>query len=195
MEEEIWKDVVGYEGYYQVSNQGRIRSSEKRDKHKPHSGKVLKTVKTKRYDVITLCINGAEKQHLVHRLVAEAFLPNPENKPCVDHIDTDIRNNKVDNLRWVTNRENSNNNLTRKHISDGKKGKHRPKYVMKEDRKKNIALAKSRPIKCCDLQGNEVARFYLVKEAALFANVSTFAIYHNLQGKTKTAGGFCWSLI
>lgn len=61
--------------------------------------------------------------HHVHRMVAELFVPNPENKPCVDHIDTDRNNNKADNLRWVTQKENCNNVLTKQHISESHKGK------------------------------------------------------------------------
>lgn len=72
----------------------------------------------------------------IHRIIAELFIPNPENKPCVDHIDTNKFNNRVDNLRWVTHKENSNNPLTRRHIGDGNKGK---KYTVEARNKISIA--------------------------------------------------------
>ena len=192
---EEWKDVVGYEGFYQVSCIGRVRSMDKKIGNKTYKGRMLKVINTKRYNVVCLCSNGVQKQKLVHTLVAEAFIPNPENKPYVDHIDTNMTNNRVDNLRWVTPKENSNNPLTLKHQSLSQKGLVKKHWPCSEQAKKNIALAKSRPVKCCDLKGNEVAQFDLLKDAAKFAEISIFAIYHNLQGQTKTAGGYRWSLV
>ena len=103
---EVWKQIEGYDNYM-VSNQGRVKSL------KNGKEKVLKCCKYKdEYLSINLCKNGKQKIHKIHRLVAEAFIPNPDNKPCIDHINTDKNDNRVDNLRWVTHKENSNNPLT-----------------------------------------------------------------------------------
>lgn len=105
---EEWKDIEGYEGLYQVSNLGRVRSLwfEKE--------RILKLYKNvKGYYCISLCKNGIHQNRSVHRLVAEAFIPNTDNKPSIDHINTIKNDNRVENLRWVTNKENSNNPLTK----------------------------------------------------------------------------------
>lgn len=117
--EEEWRDVPNYEGLYQVSNLGRVKSFAR----KYCIERILKTINSsKGYLIVNLCKNKKHKQFLVHRLVAEAFIPNPENKPCIDHIDTNKENNKITNLRWVTNKEN-NNNLTLKKYSRASKDK------------------------------------------------------------------------
>lgn len=99
--EEIWKDVVGYEGLYKVSNFGNVYSvrSDKQLKHGKNRGGYL---------FVVLCTNGKPKQLKVHRLVSIAFLPNPDNKPQVNHIDENKTNNNVCNLEWSTAEENSN---------------------------------------------------------------------------------------
>lgn len=97
---EIWKDVPGYIGLYKVSNYGRVKSVKKQ--------LVLKTCGSgNRYKTVALC-NGMRNTFRVHRLVAAAFIPNPENKPYVDHIDGVKYHNFADNLRWCTQKENMN---------------------------------------------------------------------------------------
>lgn len=105
MIKEIWKDIKGYEGLYQVSNLGRVRIQRI----------LLPWVTSKRAYVSLSDFKGHKQKYLVHRLVADAFIPNPEGKPFVDHIDTNSLNNVATNLRWVTQKENCNNPLTLEH--------------------------------------------------------------------------------
>lgn len=184
--EEIWKPVIGYEKLYEVSNFGNVRII-----YGKNCGKLFKLQK-QHYYTVCLTRKGIEKTVCVHRLVANAFIPNPHNKPCIDHIDTNPFNNKVSNLRWVTHKENQNNPLTRLHISNGNIGKHREKYIMSEDRKKNISLAKSKPVICLSKKEEFIKEFKTIKDAALFANVSVFAIYHSIDGQSKSSGGYKW---
>ena len=108
---EIWKDIKGYEGLYQVSNLGNVRSMDRitRDGRKI-KGKNIKphTNGNSRYLRAALCNNGKIKYENIHRLVAKAFIPNPENKPEVNHKDENPSNNFIDNLEWMTSKENSN---------------------------------------------------------------------------------------
>lgn len=99
--DEEWRWIHGYEGIYQVSNKGRVKSFQ--------HGRVfiLKQNFMNGYFHVMLYKNGIPKSVSVHRLVAQAFIPNPENKPQVDHIDTDKTNNCVENLRWATCAENT----------------------------------------------------------------------------------------
>ena len=110
---------------YEVSNMGRIREN----------GVIVqpKTFST-----------GYQRlgKELLHRIVAQLFIPNPDNKPEVDHINTDITDNRVVNLRWVTSSENTQNKLTLKHISEAQVGKHsEPKGPMKQSTKKKLSKA------------------------------------------------------
>lgn len=100
---------------------------------------------TKGYLEYVLCCEGERKYILVHRLVAEAFIPNPDNKPCIDHINAIKTDNRVQNLRWVTHQENMNNPITYKMVN----------------------AAKNKPIIGFDENGNEVCRFNSVSEAVL----------------------------
>ena len=117
MSEEIWKDIEGYEGLYQVSNMGRVRSldhtilSRNRfgESHFTYRGRILKLgYNLSGYKRAVLAVRNSHKHVQVHRLVAEAFIPNPENKETVNHIDGNKENNCVNNLEWTTIRENIN---------------------------------------------------------------------------------------
>lgn len=134
MKKEYWKPVVGYEGLYMVSNCGRIKSLDTYRKGKNGSirfckGKILKPGTTKNgYLLVGLYKNGKVKFHLVHRLVAEAFLPNPDNLPEVNHKDEDKTNNNVENLEFCDRTYNANygtgiERQKKKQLNDIKKSK------------------------------------------------------------------------
>lgn len=108
--EEIWKDIIGYEGYYKVSNMGRILSLHKKSKISRFEKSILKPGRQATgYLTVVLYKDGAKKKSfLVHRLVAEAFIPNPNNYEMINHIDECKTNNCVDNLEWCDVRYNNN---------------------------------------------------------------------------------------
>lgn len=109
---EVWKDIKGYEGIYQVSNLGRVRSLDREitypnGKIGLYKGKIIKLKMSKYgYIVFHFSVDNKKKALSVHRLVAQAFIPNPENKKCVNHLDCNRTNNKVSNLEWCTHQEN-----------------------------------------------------------------------------------------
>lgn len=109
--QEIWKDIKNYEGIYQVSNLGRVRSLTRKVKtfygFRTTKGQLLKPLKTNRnYFRVDLKQNQKDKYVSIHRLVAEAFIPNPNNYPVINHIDGDTSNNKANNLEWCTQSHN-----------------------------------------------------------------------------------------
>jgi hypothetical protein len=113
MENEVWLPVVGYEDYYEVRNLGRIKSHNRKVNCKNNStsirfGKILKPQVDRKWGGLNviLCNPFGQKRSKIHRLVAIAFIPNPQNKPEVNHIDGDRFNNCVSNLEWVTSSEN-----------------------------------------------------------------------------------------
>lgn len=113
MKNEIWKDIPGYEGCYQVSNLGNIKSLKRTVNTLFGRPKVqdefifLKENLKGGYLGVNLSNNGSVKKMKIHRLVAMAFISNPENKKCVNHIDGNKQNNHIENLEWVTYKENS----------------------------------------------------------------------------------------
>lgn len=114
---EIWKDIPGYEGYYQASNFGRVKSMERisirNNGHSEHSvyrtkEKIKKVQKQSRgYSQVVLYKDGVAKTIRLNTLIARMFVPNPEEKPYVNHIDGNKDNNRADNLEWVTAKENT----------------------------------------------------------------------------------------
>lgn len=104
--EEVWKDIEGYEGLYQVSNKGRVKSL---NYNKTKKEKILKPIiNSNRYLQVKLCKNKTIKRFSVHRLVAMSFIPNPNNYPCVNHKDECGTNDVVTNLEWCTHKYNTN---------------------------------------------------------------------------------------
>lgn len=126
---EIWRDIAGYEGCYQVSNIGRVRSLDRYvftvgnpNKKRRIHGKILNLSRRMSngepgYLYVNLSKNGDDKLYTVHRLVAEAFIPNPDNLPCINHKDEDKSNNRVSNLEWCTIKYNNNYGTARKRSS------------------------------------------------------------------------------
>lgn len=112
MQNEIWKEISGYEGYFEVSNLGNFRSKDRIIKYKSNGtrlypGKPLKTETiVEGYQRIVLMKEAIKKRYMCHRLVAQEFVPNPDNKPYVNHINGNKADNRAKNLEWVTQSEN-----------------------------------------------------------------------------------------
>lgn len=119
MNTEIWKDIKGFEGYYQISSLGRVRSLDRWGKgiKKFYEGKIIAQSKHPTgYMIVSLCKDAKAKTVFMHRLIAEAFIPNPDNKPEVNHINTIRDDNRIENLEWCTRQENRANPKTQENI-------------------------------------------------------------------------------
>lgn len=156
MIEEVWRDIDGFNGMYRISSLGRIWSNSSCSRgHKFIKGSVDKK---QGYRYVKLWRDGKKYKRYVHRLMASYFISNPENKPQVDHINTNRLDNRLENLRWVTKKENSNNPLTRIHISRSQQGHGRTPT-------KAIQAAKIKIAKV-DANGNTVAIYESISDAA-----------------------------
>jgi len=127
---EVWKDIPTYEGRYQASNLGNIKSLNYR-RFKTQKKLIFSTTKTG-YKTVTL-YNKGKNVRSVHRLIAFAFIPNPENKPYINHIDENKANNHIDNLEWVTPHENCMHGTSIQRSAAGKiNGKHSKSVIQKD---------------------------------------------------------------
>lgn len=175
---EIWKPVVGYEGLYEVSSYGRVRSLDRYDGRGWWiKGRILKLIMDKKgYLTVGISKNNHRQTFKVHRLVALHFIPNIENKPEIDHINTDKTDNRVENLRWVTPKENSNNPIS---------------IVNKSESKKGVKNKRHQPVLQYDKDGNFIREWDTITEAETTLNI-THKIHYVCQGKRKTCGGYIW---
>lgn len=199
---EIWKDIKGYEGLYQVSNLGRVKSLprviDRKTKGKRQTeGQILNPWKRGMKGGEYLCVEIWEKTYSVHRLVAQAFIPNPENKEEIDHINRNRFDNRVENLRWATRIENQNNPLTKEHRKNiAKKGEDAWRWM-----KRGAENGKSKAVEQYDMEGNYIATFESVREAGRITGVGYRGIAMVANGTTRCgdkivrhhkAGGYIW---
>ena len=138
---EIWKDAVGYEGLYEVSNLGRIKSLI--DNHGNSREKIIKPIKnTNGYFIVNLSKDKKKHQIKLHRIIALTFIENPNDFPYINHKDENKTNNRVENLEWCTPKYNVNYGTCREKISNSHKGK-KPN-LSEEERKRRSDMCKSR---------------------------------------------------
>lgn len=163
---ELWKDIKDYEGIYQVSTLGRVK--------RVKTGRILKPFKhLKGYLLINLCKNNIAYTKTIHRLVAQTFIPNPENKPQVNHIDEDKTNNMVSNLEWVTAEENINHGT----------------------RNERVGESNSIPIIATNLKTGESTEFYGTSECSRQLDLHQQNITSVLKGTRRQTGGYTFKYL
>lgn len=192
LENEEWRDVVGYEGLYLVSNYGRVQSSNRivsiaaskqNQSYKARrNGRILTPYTRRGYQTLFLSRGGRAKLKPVHRLVAMAFLDNPLNKPTVNHIDGNKQNNHVSNLEWATYSENEIHSYK---VLGKIPAKSRLGKYGKESYNHKIIHQMSD-------DGTILATYESRGEASRKTGISSGCIWMAMNGKRKTAGGFKW---
>ena len=180
---EEWRDVVGYEGLYEVSNLGNVRSKEKisvvvfgklKGRQQHRKGKDIKiNHANKGYSQVHLTKNRCGRTERVARLVAQAFIPNPDNLPFVNHKDENRSNDCVDNLEWCTHEYNCNYG----------------------NRKKRIAKAHSKPIVQCDMLGVFIRRWDSISDVTRTYGFEQSNLCKALNGKYSNAYGYVWKYV
>ena len=168
---EEWRDIEGYEGLYQVSNLGRVKSL---NYNRTKSEKILKTAMRRGYLGVTLFKDGKPKTFMVHRLVAMMFINNPEKLPVVNHKDEDKLNNNADNLEWCTILYNNCYGTRLERVSDKNRGKNNPMYGKPSHNRKKV--------KC--ITTGEV--FDSIHEASQKYKCNPSHIIENCKGKIKS---------
>lgn len=190
---EVWKDIEGYEGLYQISNLGNVKSLDRTQiqkrgdlyYNKKYKGQIIKSHLTHRgYCAVGVTKHNRHKNFSVHRLVARAFIPNPENKPEVNHIDGNKQNNRVDNLEWNTSSENLKHAYNNKLKTCTKKHREVAKYQCKKNFSKKILQY--------NLNGEFLKEWDSITEASNFYNIPISGISQCCQGITKSAHKYIW---
>lgn len=173
---EIWKDLKGYEKYYKISNFGRLYSKRKNTimTNLHHNCGYLK---------INLVKNKTMKSVYIHRLVAENFIANIENKPQVNHIDGNKLNNRVDNLEWCTAKENQSHSIN---VLKNKRYKIPIVYGENHHNSKKIKQIEN---------GKTINTFFGCGEASRETGINKHNIWSVLKGNRKTAGGYFWQYV
>lgn len=178
---EEWRPVVGFEKLYEVSNMGNVRSIQFHGKKRI---RLLSIIKDNRVGYLSVKLrdweNATEGNYLIHRLVAQAFIPNPDNKPQVDHIDTNPSNNKVSNLQWVTPLENQNNPITLDRLRDNLIS-----YNKSQKHKRDIQLSQGHPVIQYSRDMKFIAEFISINDAANSLNTTACCIKRVCDGDRK----------
>lgn len=195
MEKEIWKPVKGFEGFYEVSNKGRVKSLERMIVRQKGSclakEKYLISFKDSRgYLLVALCKNGKAKHFPVHRLVATAFIDNPQNKPHVDHINTTTSDNRVENLRWCTPIENANNPITLRRVRVNGHSLETTKKNMKS-RKEHEKYNAPKEVFQYTKGWCFVSKYESISEAEAITGIENIGAV--TRGKRNFAGGYRWT--
>ncbi len=161
--EEEWRDIEGYENLYQVSNKGQIKSLGNGQTNSKERILKISLNKNGRYQV-TLSKNGKRERFYVHRLVAQTFLENPNNYPMINHKDENKLNNCVENLEFCTAKYNVNYGTA----------------IERRSEKQKITQPKRKPIKCLDLQTNEISYYPSIAETARQMNILSTSIHDSI---------------
>lgn len=175
MENEVWRDIEGYTGLYQVSSWGRVKSLERmrwcgNGGYYKMQERILKPSKNKKYLRVYLYKEGAYKWYLIHRLVAKAFLPNPSNLPIINHKDENKLNNNVNNLEWCSYSYNNSYN----------------------NRAKKVGEKRGKAVVGVHIVTGEKVFFSSTHEAERQIGIDQTSICKCCNGKQKTAKGFYW---
>lgn len=196
MKKEIWKDIIGYEGLYQVSNLGRVKSLERYSScGRKLKEKILKQgINNDGYCYVNLYKEGVVKTFKTHRLVCQAFIPNPQNYPCVNHKDENPSNNTIENLEWCSYTYNINyglrNERASKAISKALKGR-----VFSQDHKYKLSKVQRKPVAQYNKNGELVGLYTSVKQASELLNIQKDCITRCCNGKHKSAGNYMFRYI
>ena len=189
---EKWENIVGYEGKYQISNLGRVKSLKDRYRYRE---RILKPSTNKRgyKKVVLVKVGEKRKTFLVHRLVAEAFIPNPNNYSEVNHKDENPSNNNVDNLEWCTRKYNINYGTAIERATEKRKGyKHSEETKLKISKNHADVSGKFNPraksVVCIELN----KQYDTIIDASRDLNINNSDIGKCCRGKLKTAGGYHW---